>query len=690
MKCNPNYFIFHFGLLIGMRFAFVVAEYRSSTCENATTYADGSTYSTNLNHVMDSLLSNVKQIGYNTSSYGQPPNKVYGLLQCFGNISADNCLSCSRQAKSLLLTICGNGIGGMLWMDYCFLRYENHSFISKLETQGNYLTNINEVSDNPQAFEETTTGLVSNLSSQASDPANKGFAAGSAKSTAATRVYCLVQCWRDISPKDCRSCLAKGFQNLENCCSKKEGAHAMLRSCTIRFETYAFFGEITEAPSPQGSTDPTPSGQTSNGTIPHAASKKDSSKTLPIILGVLGGVILVITILLFVMRRKMKSAIFGRPATVVTDREIRDNTPESEVLIQDQNFIFNLETLAEATGNFHDDNKLGEGGFGAVYKGKTKDGKEIAVKKLFARSGQGKKEFMNEMKLLANVQHRNLVKQLGCCAEGDERFIVYEYLPNKSLDTFLFDPEKREQLAWQKRYNIILGVARGLLYLHEDSQLRIIHRDIKANNILLDDKLNAKIADFGLARLFPEDKSHIQTRVAGTYGYMAPEYAMRGQLSVKADVYSFGVLLLEILSGRKNTDDNLPQQMQNLIEWVWRLYKGGDVLNMVDSVVIRACPQEQVLRCIHVGLLCVQADAALRPAMSNVIMMMSSNSVTLANPTKPAFVSSKESRGSNSNSSLGPDEFGKETPLQTSATSPSPSSGVPSVNETSITEVQPR
>ncbi|KAH9317732.1 hypothetical protein KI387_019501, partial [Taxus chinensis] len=208
-----------------------------------------------------------------------------------------------------------------------------------------------------------------------------------------------------------------------------------------------------------------------------------------------------------------------------------------------------------------------EGGFGAVYKGTTRDRKEIAVKKLSARSTQGKKEFMNEVQLVAGVQHRNLVKLLGCCVEGDERLLVYEYLPNRSLDTFLFDLEKRRELDWQTCYNIIIGISRGLLYLHQDSHMRIIHRDIKANNILLDDKLNAKIADFGLARLFLDDETHIQTRVAGTYGYMAPEYAMRGQLSIKADVYSFGVLLLEIIAGRKNTDYNFPQEMQNLLEW---------------------------------------------------------------------------------------------------------------------------
>jgi serine/threonine protein kinase len=299
-----------------------------------------------------------------------------------------------------------------------------------------------------------------------------------------------------------------------------------------------------------------------------------------------------------------------------------------------------METLLAATENFHDDNKLGQGGFGPVYKGTLSDGKEIAVKKLCLKSRQGKKEFINEVKLVSKIQHRNLVKLLGCCTEGLEKLLVYEYLPNKSLDKILFDPEKRNQLDWQKRYNIIVGIARGLLYLHQDSRLRIIHRDIKASNILLDEKLDPKVADFGLARVFPEDESHVSTTVAGTYGYMAPEYLMQRQLSVKADVYSFGVLLLEVVTGRKNTDYNLSPEMQMLLEWAWRSYEHGNIEQMIDRAIIETCDEEQALRCIVVGLLCTQADSSLRPPMSTITLMISSHSVTLPDPTKPAFVSS--------------------------------------------------
>eukprot|EP00253_Pinus_taeda_P028710 PITA_28710 len=240
------------------------------------------------------------------------------------------------------------------------------------------------------------------------------------------------------------------------------------------------------------------------------------------------------------------------------------------------------------------------------------------------------------------------------------------------------DPNKRNQLDWQKRYNIIVGVARGLLYLHEDSQLRIIHRDIKAGNILLDANLNPKIADFGLARLFPEDKSHVTTRVAGTYGYMAPEYAMQGQLSVKADVYSFGVLLLELVTGRKNSDNNLSLDMQTLLEWAWRLYEGGNIVDMIDPVIIEMCNVEEALRCVHVGLLCTQADSSLRPSMSLITLMLSSQSVTLPDPTQPAFVRSHVSENSKSTSCA--------SGVSQSAAPHAP----PSNTDASITELVPR
>ncbi|XVE67274.1 hypothetical protein DITRI_Ditri08aG0147400 [Diplodiscus trichospermus] len=214
--------------------------------------------------------------------------------------------------------------------------------------------------------------------------------------------------------------------------------------------------------------------------------------------------------------------------------------------------LFNLAIIAAATNNFSYDNRLGQGGFGPVYKG-TLNGKEIAVKRLSKSSGQGMEEFKNEVTFIAKLQHRNLVRILGCCIEKGEKMLIYEYMPNKSLDSFIFDERKRSLLDWAMRFEIICGITRGIVYLHQDSRLRIIHRDLKASNILLDANMNPKISDFGMARMFGGDQGEANTnRVVGTYGYMAPEYAMQGNFSIKSDVYSFGVLLLEIITGRRN------------------------------------------------------------------------------------------------------------------------------------------
>ncbi|XP_062170533.1 G-type lectin S-receptor-like serine/threonine-protein kinase SD1-1 [Alnus glutinosa] len=208
--------------------------------------------------------------------------------------------------------------------------------------------------------------------------------------------------------------------------------------------------------------------------------------------------------------------------------------------------VFDLAAITNATDNFSNSNKLGEGGFGPVYKGTLSEGRDIAVKMLSNNSTQGLNELKNEVILIAKLQHRNLVKILGCCIQENENMLIYEYMPNKSLDCFIFDQANSKLLDWHKRINIINGVAKGLLYLHEDSRLRIIHRDLKANNILLDNNMNPKISDFSLVRSFWGDQIDSETnRIIGTYGYMSPEYAMHGQYSVKSDVFSFGVLVLE-------------------------------------------------------------------------------------------------------------------------------------------------
>ncbi|KAL6184350.1 hypothetical protein ACLB2K_045752 [Fragaria x ananassa] len=278
--------------------------------------------------------------------------------------------------------------------------------------------------------------------------------------------------------------------------------------------------------------------------------------------------------------------------------------------------IYDFDSILIATNSFSITNKLGQGGFGPVYKGILPEGKEIAVKRLSSSSGQGVEEFKNEMLLISNLQHKNLVRIMGCCIEEDEKLLVYEFMPNKSLDAFLFDPSKRAVLDWATRFNIIQGVAKGLLYLHHDSYVKVIHRDLKVSNILLDEKMNPKISDFGLARIVEETQSLENTlKVVGTRGYMSPEYAMGGVFSEKSDVYSFGVLVLEIISGMKNTSFYLSDQQLGFLAYAWNLWNEGRAMELVDEVLGDSYSKSEVMTCVHVGLVCVQDNAADRPTM---------------------------------------------------------------------------
>lgn len=297
------------------------------------------------------------------------------------------------------------------------------------------------------------------------------------------------------------------------------------------------------------------------------------------------------------------------------DKDLDTDLPENV-----KQFSFN--ELRSATEDFHSNNRIGRGGFGVVYKGVLRRGVQVAVKKLSIESKQGAREFLTEIKTISNVRHPNLVELIGCCAQNANRILVYEYLENNSLDHVLLEYKNTSvELDWGKRSSICIGTARGLQFLHEEVVPHIVHRDIKASNILLDKDFNPKIGDFGLAKLFPDDITHISTRIAGTTGYLAPEYALGGQLTPKADVYSFGILILETVSGRRSSTvfgGGIPIL---LLEQVWELYKQGKLLEIVDSR-LGDYPQEEVLRYMKVALFCTQGAASRRPVMSQVVDML--------------------------------------------------------------------
>ncbi|CAL9216708.1 unnamed protein product [Arabidopsis halleri] len=286
-----------------------------------------------------------------------------------------------------------------------------------------------------------------------------------------------------------------------------------------------------------------------------------------------------------------------------------------------QTVLFTWRRLQAATNNFAQSNKLGEGGFGSVFKGELSDGTIIAVKQLSSKSSQGNREFVNEIGMISGLNHPNLVKLYGCCVEKNQLLLVYEYMENNSL-ALVLSGKSPLKLDWAARQKICVGIARGLEFLHEGSMIRMVHRDIKTTNVLLDVDFNAKISDFGLARLHEEEHTHISTKVAGTIGYMAPEYALWGQLTEKADVYSFGVVAMEIVSGKSNTKQQGSADHVSLINWALTLQQKGDIMEIIDPILEGDFNSKEVVRMIKVSLLCTNSSPSLRPTMSEAVQML--------------------------------------------------------------------
>ncbi|KAH0716730.1 hypothetical protein KY290_012996 [Solanum tuberosum] len=379
------------------------------------------------------------------------------------------------------------------------------------------------------------------------------------------------------------------------------------------------------------------------------------------------GLLLVLCLIMYIRQKKKNQQYFRKGRrTRISEMFCTKERKDKELDLP----LFDFETISHATNNFSLNNKLGEGGFGPVYKGMLKDGQEIAVKRLSRYSAQGTDEFKNEVIFIAKLQHRNLVKLLGCCIQAEEKMLVYEYMPNNSLDWFLFDTDRRSLLDWPKCFHIINGIARGLLYLHQDSRLRIIHRDLKPSNVLLDIDMNPKISDFGMARSFGGNETAAMTKtVVGTYGYISPEYAEKGAFSVKSNVFSFGVVVLEILSRKRNRGFLHPDHNHNLLGYVWILFKEGRVMEVIDTQLRQSCNQSEVQRSVHVGLLCVQQCPEDRPNLASVVLMLGSD-VALPSPKELGFFN-------------GRNQF-------TEADSSSSKHGETSVNELSITQLDAR
>ncbi|XVE51168.1 hypothetical protein DITRI_Ditri02bG0017800 [Diplodiscus trichospermus] len=588
-------------------------------------------FKSNLTTLLESLSSKASDHSF----YADRLNRVHSLFLCRGDVSSHICQVCVKNATRTLIEICPSDERAVIWYDQCLLEYSSFNFFGLVRvTPGLLLWNI----QNHTSIEEGNIGTLRFFNTLVDEATNASMfeAREMTEGNGSEHRYGLVQCSKDLVASLCSSCLKQLLDQADRYRNNRRGLRILAPSCIIRYEAYPFF----EQPSaPLGSP---PENEGSN---------QGESKWIPIAasLSEIFGLALLCPVAVFFWRR-------------------RNFQSESGVRLKEFPSI-QLNILQAATEQFCDKNKLGEGGFGPVYKGKLVDGKEIVVKRLSRTSGQGLLEFKNEVMLIARLQHKNLVRLLGCCLEQNEKLLVYEYMPNKSLDVFLFDSSIGVQLGWQKRLGIINGIARGILYLHKDSRLRIIHRDLKASNVLLDHEMNPKI-DFGMARIFGGNQNEANTnRVVGTYGYMAPEYVMEGLFSIKSDVFSFGVLLLEIISDKRNNGFHFSERGESLLTFAWKLWSKGRGMELIESRVDKSFVAVDILRCIHIGLLCVQEDPADRPTISSVLVMLGSETITLPQPSEPAF------------------SIGRVVVEPTQFT---PNDGLCSFNEVSVSNVSPR
>ncbi|KAG4922308.1 hypothetical protein JHK82_051277 [Glycine max] len=499
---------------------------------------------------------------------------LQGFFTCRVDLSRTLCGECVQNATEKIFSTCGLAAEGVIWYNHCWLRYSNRSFA--METSPSYVDlNVTDT-DNRVQYSSHALTLISNKLAAMADGTGQildKYQNGTLILNNKQRVYILAQCALDLTSDDCSACLSD-----------------MIGSA-----------------------------------IPWTR------------LGSLGGRVLYPTCILRFELFQFYDLI---PTTAITHPLLLAPASVGHESSSIESLQFNLPTIVAATNNFSYENKIGKGGFGEVYKGILSDGRPIAVKRLSRTSKQGVEEFKNEVLLIAKLQHRNLVTFIGFCLEEQEKILIYEYVPNKSLDYFLFDTKLEKVLTWSERYKIIEGIARGILYLHEYSRLKIIHRDLKPSNVLLDKNMNPKISDFGLAKIVELDQQEGSTnRIIGTYGFMAPEYAMFGQFSEKSDVYSFGVMVLEIISGKKNISSYEPRRVvdDGLLKFFWRHWRDETPFNTLDEKLKESYSEIEVIKCIQIGLLCVQEDPNARPTMMSIVSYLNNHSIELPTPHEPTF-----------------------------------------------------
>ncbi|CDY26700.1 BnaA06g13220D [Brassica napus] len=538
---------------------------------------------------VDELITKHKL--YVESSFTDVSPPIYVLLQCRQDLSASHCRRCFNDSKLKLEETCSSSNSGRVHGDNCFLRFDNRDFSEDFVDPRFDRTKCKRTGpvvdkfwiDLDEAFVNATLKAVK----------KGGFGAASVSPAGGSPgVYALAQCWQRLDGNSCRDCLVNARSSLRACQSHE--ARAFFTGCYLKYSTLKFFDDAAVL-----KLDDDERSFINSSYLPDL-SDQDVMK-----LAVAAFSLSILTSLGAFISYKRFS------------RKRKAQIPSCS--------NFKYEVLEKATESFHDSMKLGQGG--AV----------VAVKKLFFNTREWADQFFNEVNLISRVEHKNLVRLLGCSIEGPKSLLVYEYVQNRSLDQILFMKNTVHILSWKQRFTIIIGISEGLEYLHRGSEVKIIHRDIKTSNILLDQNLSPKIADFGLARSLGTDKTQTNTGIAGTLGYLAPEYLIKGQLTEKADVYAYGVLIIEIATGKKN--NAFSQGTSSVLHSVWEHFKADTLKSSVDPRLKGMFTEEDALKVLEIGLLCVQSSVELRPSMSEIVYMLKNNDCKFDSPRQPPFLS---------------------------------------------------
>ncbi|KAG6474898.1 hypothetical protein ZIOFF_064114 [Zingiber officinale] len=531
---------------------------------------------------------------------------IYALFQCRGYLSAVDCLACYSAAEGLIRN-CSSTYGGTVFYDGCFLRFETSPFFDQVTPpdNGNFCGGRNAATG---GFTTSVRSLVADLI--AATPRIQNFFAAAEREG----VFAVAQCVETVSEEGCEQCLATAVNDVMLCLPRADG-RALDVGCFMRYSDESFF----------------PANRTVD-LSPYLTNSEESFKAA------MSG---------------CEAVASGNTTCCVDPKLIASEYDFIPAILLWHSYVIDKSLLLKCALWPLSNNR-----------GQLKNGRTVAVKRLaIAETSRARADFQSEVKLISNIHHRNLVRLLGYSSKRDDFLLVYEYMANGSLDNFIFG-DKRGFLNWRQRFSIIVGTARGLAYMHQEFHVRIIHRDIKCSNILLDNNFQPRVADFGLARLLPEDKSHLSTIFAGTFGYTAPEYAIHGQLSEKVDTYSYGVVVLEIISGRKCNDIKLEPVTQYLLEWAWKLYERDQLLEMVDETLDPSdYTPEEVKRIIKIALLCTQSTVAARPTMSEIVVLLLNQTDDTLQPTRPTFIdASSRVHGEASSSSAGSSSTSHATP----------------------------